>query len=119
VQLRIANSRVIEEQVRARRLCRVRLRGLDITRRFHVIHNEARRLTARGRAFVAALQAEAPLRSGRVGRNVHRRSRTLSTKASAGCRETRRIVARLISIPRTAPRRLSLMSGWHPSLAPP
>jgi DNA-binding transcriptional LysR family regulator len=44
------------------RLRQVRLRGLEITRHFHVIHNEARPLTARGRAFVAALQAEGPRR---------------------------------------------------------
>jgi LysR family transcriptional regulator, transcriptional activator of the cysJI operon len=39
------------------RLRQVRLKGLDIKRHFHVIHNEARTLTARGRAFIAALQA--------------------------------------------------------------
>jgi DNA-binding transcriptional LysR family regulator len=38
------------------RLHRVRLRGLAIKRHFHVIHNEARTLTARARAFVAAVQ---------------------------------------------------------------
>jgi DNA-binding transcriptional LysR family regulator len=38
------------------RLCRVRLNGLDIKRHFHVIHNEARALTARARAFVSAVQ---------------------------------------------------------------
>ncbi len=38
------------------RLHRVRLHGLDIKRHFHVIHNEARALTARARAFVAAVQ---------------------------------------------------------------
>jgi DNA-binding transcriptional LysR family regulator len=38
------------------RLTRVRLRGLRIQRHFHVIHNEARNLTARARAFVDALQ---------------------------------------------------------------
>lgn len=38
------------------RLHRVRLRGLDIKRHFHVIHNEARTLTARARAFLAAVQ---------------------------------------------------------------
>ena len=38
------------------RLKRVRLRGLRIQRHFHVIHNEARHLTARARAFVDALQ---------------------------------------------------------------
>lgn len=38
------------------RLHQVRLRGLAIKRHFHVIHNEARALTARARAFVAAVQ---------------------------------------------------------------
>ena len=39
------------------RLRRVRLRGLGIMKRhFHVIHNEARTLTARARAFIGAIQ---------------------------------------------------------------
>jgi DNA-binding transcriptional LysR family regulator len=38
------------------RLQRVRLRGLRIHRHFHVIHNEARALTIRVKAFIAALQ---------------------------------------------------------------
>jgi DNA-binding transcriptional LysR family regulator len=38
------------------RLQRVRLRGLRIQRHFHVIHNEARALTIRAKAFIAALQ---------------------------------------------------------------
>jgi DNA-binding transcriptional LysR family regulator len=37
------------------RLARARLRGLDIHRHFHVIHNEARTLTARAKTFIAAL----------------------------------------------------------------
>jgi DNA-binding transcriptional LysR family regulator len=47
----------IRGELSAGRLRQVHLRGLDITRHFHVIHNEARTLTARGRAFVAAVQA--------------------------------------------------------------
>jgi DNA-binding transcriptional LysR family regulator len=39
------------------RLVRVRLRGLDIRRHFHVIHNEARTLTVRAQAFIAAVQS--------------------------------------------------------------
>jgi DNA-binding transcriptional LysR family regulator len=39
------------------RLATVRLRGLRPQRHFHVIHNEARTLTAGARAFVAALGA--------------------------------------------------------------
>jgi DNA-binding transcriptional LysR family regulator len=39
------------------RLERVRLRGLDIHRHFHVIHNEARALTIRAKAFITTLQS--------------------------------------------------------------
>ena len=39
------------------RLVRVRLRSLDIQRHFHVIHNEARTLTVRAQALIAALQS--------------------------------------------------------------
>jgi DNA-binding transcriptional LysR family regulator len=39
------------------RLERVRVRGLDIHRHFHVIRNEAKMLTARAKAFIAALQS--------------------------------------------------------------
>jgi len=38
------------------RLARVRVRGLDIHRHFHVIRNEAKMLTARAKAFIAAIQ---------------------------------------------------------------
>ena len=38
------------------RLERVRLRGLDIHRHFHVIHNDASMLTVRAKLFIAALQ---------------------------------------------------------------
>ena len=38
------------------RLRRVRLQGVRILRHFHVIHNEARNLTARAQAFVDAIQ---------------------------------------------------------------
>ena len=38
------------------RLGRARLRGLDIHRHFHVIHNDARALTVRARAFITSLQ---------------------------------------------------------------
>lgn len=43
-------------ELEAGRLQRVRLRGLQIQRHFHVIHNEARTLTVRAKAFIAALQ---------------------------------------------------------------
>jgi DNA-binding transcriptional LysR family regulator len=39
------------------RVARARLRGLVIQRHFHVIHNEARTLTVRAQAFIAALQS--------------------------------------------------------------
>src|SRR5262245_44298809 len=42
------------------RLARARLRGLDIQRHFHVIHNDARALTARAKAFITALQSWGP-----------------------------------------------------------
>jgi DNA-binding transcriptional LysR family regulator len=38
------------------RLQRVRVRGLDIHRHFHVIHSEARTLTVRAKAFITALE---------------------------------------------------------------
>ena len=47
----------VRGELEAGRLVRVRLRGVDIHRHFHVIHNEARVLTAGARAFVAALEA--------------------------------------------------------------
>jgi DNA-binding transcriptional LysR family regulator len=65
------------------RLRHVRLQGLEMTRHFHVIHNEARTLTARGHAFVAALEAEecrtrvgwAGARSAAHGSPISRRRR--------------------------------------------
>lgn len=57
------------------RLGQARLRALEITRHFHVIHNEARPLTARGRAFVAAVQAEAEHGAGRGRAREPRRPR--------------------------------------------
>ena len=57
------------------RLKRVRLQGLRIQRHFHVIHNEARSLTARARAFIDALQARQDTageeRSARPSPGVH------------------------------------------------
>ena len=46
----------VRGELESGRLERVRLRGLDIHRHFHVIHNEARSLAIRAKAFVAALQ---------------------------------------------------------------
>src|SRR5262245_4012155 len=49
------------------RLRQIRLRGLRIQRHFHVIHNEARTLTARAKAFIGAIQGWGQL-SGRRAR---------------------------------------------------
>jgi DNA-binding transcriptional LysR family regulator len=41
------------------RLCALRLRGVRIHRHFHVIHHEARRVTASARAFMELLEKTA------------------------------------------------------------
>jgi DNA-binding transcriptional LysR family regulator len=47
------------------RLCSVRLRGLRVQRHFHVLHHEARRVTASARAFMAVLEhARRPIMAG-------------------------------------------------------
>lgn len=52
----------VRDEMASRRLAAVRLRGLQIRRHFHVIHSEARTLSAGARAFLAMLseQADAP-----------------------------------------------------------
>jgi DNA-binding transcriptional LysR family regulator len=45
----------IQVELAARRLHAVRLRGVPIHRHFHVIHNEARALSASARAFIGLL----------------------------------------------------------------
>jgi DNA-binding transcriptional LysR family regulator len=47
----------VRGEIEARRLCGLRLKGLRLRRHFHVIHNEARTLTASGRAFMELLEA--------------------------------------------------------------
>jgi len=47
----------VRGEIETGRLERVRLRGLDIHRHFHVIHSEARTLTIRADAFIAALKS--------------------------------------------------------------
>lgn len=47
----------VRGEIATRRLCGLRLKGLRVRRHFHVIHNEARALTASGRAFMALLEA--------------------------------------------------------------
>jgi DNA-binding transcriptional LysR family regulator len=61
------------------RLKRVRLRGLRIQRHFHVIHNEARSLTTRARAFIDAIQ--------RCGRHALDRQRAPSGRHPSGAHE--------------------------------
>jgi DNA-binding transcriptional LysR family regulator len=51
-----ASIYAVRGELETGRLERVRLRGLDIHRHFHVIHNEARALTVRASAFIEALQ---------------------------------------------------------------
>jgi hypothetical protein len=50
----------IRREVASRALVALRLRGVQIHRHFHVIHNEARLLTASARAFMEALARERP-----------------------------------------------------------
>jgi DNA-binding transcriptional LysR family regulator len=47
----------VRGELETNRLERARLRDLDIHRHFHVIHNEARTLTTRAKAFIAILQS--------------------------------------------------------------
>jgi DNA-binding transcriptional LysR family regulator len=47
----------VRGELETARLRQVRLQGVRIRRHFHVIHNEGRALTARARAFIAALHA--------------------------------------------------------------
>jgi len=47
----------VRGELETHRLERARLRGLDIHRHFHVIHNEARALTIRSKTFIAILQS--------------------------------------------------------------
>jgi LysR family transcriptional regulator, low CO2-responsive transcriptional regulator len=49
----------VRGEIEGRRLCGLRLKGLRVLRHFHVIHNEARTLTASGRAFMELLEASA------------------------------------------------------------
>lgn len=50
----------VRGEVATGRLRALRLRGLRIQRHFHVIHHEARRLGASARAFMRALEGDAP-----------------------------------------------------------
>src|SRR5262249_51332643 len=71
----------IRGELETGRLHRVRLSGLDIKRHFHVIHNEARALSARARAFVAAVQhwdCPAIVRPGRIAKSVRGRGHVMT-----------------------------------------
>jgi len=46
----------VRGEIATGRLCALRLKGLRVRRHFHVIHNEARTLTASARAFMALLE---------------------------------------------------------------
>ena len=49
----------VRGEIAAGRLCALRLRGIRMQRHFHVIHHEARRVTASARAFIALLEQNA------------------------------------------------------------
>lgn len=55
--LAFVSTHAIRGETATRRLHALRIRGLRVRRHFHVIHNEARALTASGRAFMALLEA--------------------------------------------------------------
>jgi DNA-binding transcriptional LysR family regulator len=55
--LAFVSTYAVRGEIEARRLCGLRLKGLRVRRHFHVIHNEARTLTASGRAFMDLLEA--------------------------------------------------------------
>jgi hypothetical protein len=57
----------VRGEVASRRLAPLRLRGLRIQRHFHVIHSEARTLSAGARALVAMLSERAAKRGRGAG----------------------------------------------------
>jgi DNA-binding transcriptional LysR family regulator len=62
----LVSTYAVRGELETGRLCAVRLRGLRVQRHFHVIHHDARRLTASARAFIELLEENA--RSRRRGR---------------------------------------------------
>jgi DNA-binding transcriptional LysR family regulator len=62
----LVSTYAVRGELETGRLWAVRLRGLRVQRHFHVIHHDARRLTASARAFIALLEEIA--RSKRRGR---------------------------------------------------
>jgi len=63
----------VRGEVATRRLCAVRLRGLKLQRHFHVIHHEARRVTASARAFMDLLEQTARSKSSSNLKGPHGR----------------------------------------------
>jgi len=57
----------VRGEVATRRLCALRLKGIRVRRHFHVIHNEARTLTASGRAFMVLLEGSRDRRAAKEG----------------------------------------------------
>ena len=74
------------------RLCPVRLRGLRIQRHFHVLHHEARRVTASAQAFMAAAGAVAQRRPWPLSQLAERPGyshRAVASRLTAGLRRGR------------------------------
>src|SRR5882724_243349 len=59
-------------EIAAGRLRALRLRGVRIRRHFHVIHHEARRVTASARAFMELFEQAAPERRRGLGHSKRR-----------------------------------------------
>ena len=61
----IVSTHAVRGELATGRLCCVGLRGFRVQRHFHVIHHEARRVTASARAFMELLEQSAPRSSTR------------------------------------------------------
>src|SRR6266852_7133524 len=71
----------VRGEIATGRLCALRLRGIRIQRHFHVIHHEARGVTASARAFIALLEQNARERRD-VWRHERKRSSFSTSKPS-------------------------------------
>lgn len=70
----LVSVHAVRGDVASGRLRVLRLKGMRIRRHFHVIHNEARTLSASARAFLGLLgggRTDATPPSGRPGRRLH------------------------------------------------
>jgi len=70
----LVSVHAVRGDVASGRLRALRLKGMRIRRHFHVIHNEARTLSASARAFLGLLgggRTDATPPSGRLGRRLH------------------------------------------------